>query len=111
MRINQSIVLEPKSEVTLFCTVNSKWKVRGRVEWFRDEEGTRVGLNQPDNPNKPLLPGNFVSFTVGPNDSPTPNLILRPELRDDTCDGAARPYDDGRKTQQFMLGIDMIMKF
>ncbi len=25
--------------------------------------------------------------------------------------GAARPYDDGRKTQKLMLGIDMIMKF
>jgi hypothetical protein len=85
--------------------------VGGRVEWVRDEEGTRVGLNQPDNPNKPPLPGNFVSFTVGPNYSPSPNLIVRPELRYDTYDGAARPYDDGRKTQQLMLGIDMIMKF
>jgi len=95
----------------LFYTVNTKWKVGGRVEWFRDEEGTRVGLNQPDNPNKPPLPGNFVSLTVGPNYSPSPNLIVRPELRYDTYDGAARPYDDGRKTQQLMLGIDMIMKF
>ena len=94
-----------------FYTLNKQWKVGGRVEWFRDEEGTRVGLNRRGNPNKPPLPGNYVSLTAGPNYSPSPNLVIRPELRYDIYQGSARPFDDGKKAQQFMLGIDVIVKF
>ena len=95
----------------LFYTINQNWKFGGRFEWFRDEVGTRVGLNRPANPNNPPLPGNYFSFTVGPNYSPSPNLVIRPEIRYDTYNGSALPFDDGRKTQQLMLGVDMILKF
>ena len=95
----------------MFYTISKNWKFGGRFEWFRDEEGTRVGLNRPGNPNKPPLPGNYFSFTLGPNYSPSNNLIVRPEVRYDTYNGSAQPFDDGRKTQQLMFGIDVIMKF
>lgn len=95
----------------LYYSVSEKWKAGARFEWFNDVDGTRVGLNRPSNPNKPPLPGNFFSLTVGPNWLPTENLILRPELRWDFYDGDAKPYSDGTKTDQLMLGFDAILKF
>ena len=95
----------------LYYSVSDKWKAGARFEWFQDTDGTRVGLNRPSNPNKPPLPGNFFSLTVGPNYLPTENLLIRPELRWDFYSGDALPYNDGTKTQQLMLGFDMILKF
>lgn len=95
----------------LYYSVSEKWKAGARFEWFNDVEGTRVGLNRPSNPNKPPLPGNYFSLTVGPNYLPTENLLIRPELRWDFYDGSALPYNDGTKTQQLMLGFDVILKF
>jgi hypothetical protein len=57
------------------------------------------------------MPGNFFSLTVGPNWLPTENLLVRPELRWDFYDGNAQPYADGTRSQQLMLGFDIILKF
>jgi len=95
----------------LYYSVSEKLKAGARFEWFQDTDGTRVGLNRPSNPNKPPLPGNFFSLTVGPNYLPTENLLIRPELRWDFYDGDALPYNGGTKTQQLMLGFNMILKF
>lgn len=95
----------------LYYSVNEQWKAGARFEWFNDVDGTRVGLNRPSNPNKPPLPGNFFSLTVGPNWLPTQNLMLRPELRWDFYDGDTKPFNDGTKTNQLMLGFDAILKF
>jgi len=95
----------------LYYGLNEKWKLGGRFEWFQDEQGTRVGLNRPANPNKPPLPGNYFSLTVGPNYLPCPNLLIRPELRWDFYDGYALPYRDGTRAQQLLLGFDMILMF
>jgi hypothetical protein len=82
-----------------------------RVEWFRDEDGTRVGLTQPSNPNKVPLPGNYGAWTVGANWAPMQNVMIRPELRWDAYNGPASPYDDGTKTYQLLLGVDAIVQF
>ena len=82
-----------------------------RFEWFRDEEGTRVGLNRPSNPNVPPLDGNFYSLSLGLNWMPTYNLTVRPELRADWYNGDALPYDDGADDNQFMVGFDAILRF
>jgi hypothetical protein len=96
----------------LYCKLTNELRVGVRLEWFRDEEGTRVGLNRPDNPNKPPLAGNYYSMTFGFNYAPCPNFILRPELRYDTVGNNTRqPFDDGTKDHQFMLGVDAILHF
>ena len=95
----------------LYYKVNDCWKVGGRVEWFRDEDGTRVGLTEPSNPNKAPLPGSYSSLTFGANWTPMQNLTLRPELRYDSYAGTGNPYDDGTKTHQFLLGLDVIVQF
>ncbi|MDF1746575.1 MAG: outer membrane beta-barrel protein [Gimesia sp.] len=97
----------------LYYTVNECWKAGFRFEWFRDEDGTRVGLNRPNNPNVAPYPGNFYSLTFGANWTPTDNFVLRPEIRADWYDGsaAAQPYDDGLKDTQLMIGFDAILMF
>lgn len=99
----------------LFYTVNDCWKWGVRFEWFRDEEGTRVGLNRPSNPNVPPFPGNVYSLSAGVNWAPTDNFVLRPEIRADWYDGNVNapqdPYGDGDDASQLMLGFDAIFLF
>ncbi len=95
----------------LYYTINDCWKVGGRFEWFRDEDGTRVGLNRPSNPNNPPFVGNFWSLSAGVNWTPTTNLIVRPELRWDWFDGVGLPYADGTQADQLLLAADVIWRF
>ena len=96
----------------LFYKISQQYKWGARVEWFRDEQGTRVGLGRrPGNPNGPPFAGNFYSITTGMNYTPYPNFTVRPEVRYDWFDGTANPYDDGQKEHQFLFGIDMITRF
>jgi hypothetical protein len=95
----------------LYYELNCNLKVGGRFEWFRDDDGVRVGLNRPSNPNKPPFVGNFYSLTLGANWTPMPNLMIRPEVRYDWFDGTGVPYDDGNKDSQFTLGMDAILRF
>ena len=71
----------------LYYRINQCWRSALRFEWFRDEDGTRVGLNRPSNPNKPPFVGNFFSLTAGLNWTPSTNFTLRPEIRADWFDG------------------------
>jgi hypothetical protein len=96
----------------LYYRLNERWRLGTRFEWFRDEDGTRVGLTEPSNPNMAPLPGSYTSWTVGANWTPSDsNLMLRPELRWDNYTGTARPFDDGHKTYQLLLGLDAIVQF
>ena len=97
----------------LYYTINDRWKAGMRFEWFRDEEGTRVGLNRPSNPNVPGFTGDFYSLSTGVNWTPNKNLIIRPEIRADWYDGGAatQPFQDGNKDSQLLLGIDAILLF
>ncbi len=95
----------------VYYKLADNWRVGTRVEWFRDQSGTRVGLTQPSNPNKAPLPGNYVSWTVGVNWTPLNNVLIRPEIRWDSYRGPANPYDDGSRSYQFLVGTDAILQF
>ncbi len=97
----------------LYYTINDCWKAGLRFEWFRDEEGTRVGLNRPSNLNDPPFAGNFYSVSLGVNWTPNDNFILRPEVRADWYNGPAAvlPFDDGTDDTQFVMGFDAILLF
>ncbi|MDA9856986.1 porin [Rubripirellula sp.] len=96
----------------LTYAVNRCTKVGVRFEWFRDEEGTRVGLNRASNPNIPALAGDYYSLSVGVNYTPSHHLTLRPEIRADWYDGDAAPlpFNDGSDSDQLMIGIDAILR-
>ena len=105
----------------LFYTINDCWKAGTRVEWFRDDDGVRVGGIRPGNPLpvagvEPGFAGDFWEVTAGLNYSPHANFTFRPEVRYDWYDGPQSPsgqfpYDDGRRTDQFLFGFDMIVLF
>ena len=97
----------------LYYRISDCWRSGLRFEWFRDQDGTRVGLNRPSNPNKPPFVGSFYSLSAGLNWTPSANFTLRPEIRADWFDGnqAIGPYDDGRQNHQFLLGFDAIYLF
>lgn len=97
----------------LYYRATDKLRVGGRFEWFRDEDGTRVGVNgRAANPNRPPLPGNYFALTGGLNYSPVCNFTIRPEVRMDfTSDTNRRPFNDGRKAQQYLFACDLIWQF
>jgi hypothetical protein len=97
----------------LYYTINDCWKAGMRFEWFRDEDGTRVGLNRPSNPNNPPYAGDFYSLSFGVNWKPTANFTVRPEIRADWYDGDSHrlPYDDGADSSQLLLGLDAILQY
>jgi len=96
----------------LYYLFSDTLRFAARFEWFRDEEGTRVGVNnRPANPNNPPLPGNYFAISLGMNFLPTANLTIRPEARYDAVNGPSLPYADGTKKYQMLLGLDAIMRF
>lgn len=89
-----------------------KAKAGARLEWFKDEDGTRVGLNRPSNLTNPPLPGDYFSVSLGVNFAPCCNVMIRPELRYDwQTNNPRNAFNDRTKDNQFMLGIDAIVHF
>jgi len=84
--------------------LNSYLTLNGRLEWFRDDGGSRIGVS-----------GNYYEATIGVAISPLPNdrwgqyLVIRPELRADLADQDV--FNDGSDQRMFTLGIDMIYSF
>jgi hypothetical protein len=86
-------------------------RLGGRFEWFRDEDGVRLGLSRPSNPNNGPYVGDMYSFSLGVNWTPYSNVIVRPEVRWDWFEGAGLPFGDGTDDQQFLVGMDGIWRF
>lgn len=94
-----------------------------RVEWFRDDDGTRVlGLGNLDargwSPpsGTPGFSGDFSELTLGLNWKPKANIFIRPEARWDWYDGSTNgsgelPFDAGSSNNQFTFGTDLIVTF
>jgi hypothetical protein len=106
-------------------TINPEWSAGMRFEWLRDDDGGRVngignwlqsGAGWQGGPG---YAGNFYALTLGLNWRPNPNLVFRPEVRWDWYDGLESPinadyplpFNDGQSTNQFLIGMDMIVTF
>jgi hypothetical protein len=80
----------------LFYTINDCWKAGLRAEWFRDDDGARVGGVRANNPlSLGGFAGNFYEVTAGLNWSPHANFTIRPEIRYDWYDGEILPGNNG----------------
>lgn len=97
-----------------------KWSAGARVEWFRDDDGTRVssinsgGAASGNFAASGPFAGDFKALTLGLNYKPTANIIVRPELRWDHfagSPGGLLPFDTGTDNTQFLLGIDATLRF
>lgn len=112
--------------------VNDCWSLGANFEWFRDEQGYRVGGFLPNTYAVPGskarglstsrygYQGNFYQVTVGPKWTPTKNLMIRPNLRFDwfsgnidkfTNPGKLAPYGNGLKNAQTILATDFVILF
>ncbi|HIQ19952.1 MAG TPA: porin [Planctomycetes bacterium] len=90
----------------VFYTLNDRWKLGLRYEWFNDQNGTRV------------IPfgGHWNQLALGMNWTPSPNIIVRPEARWDWFAPhhpatPAGPFDELTDRNQFTGGFDLIVLF
>ncbi len=79
----------------LLTRLSDRLSVGTRFEWFRDDDGPRIGNG----------PGNYFDLTLGINYCGRKNFTLRPEIRYDWFDGAGNPYDDNTEQDQFTFGL------
>ncbi|MBC8869554.1 MAG: porin [Planctomycetes bacterium] len=73
----------------LFYTLNDRWAVGGRFDWFQV-----LGTDRE-----------FSDFTIGANYRPHPNLVIRPEIRVDVFDPDVGAQDST------VFGIDAILTY
>lgn len=124
----------------LYRKINDRLTFGFNFEWWRDEQGYRVGNFLPsnfpsgissnqrgwgiDNANiQNGYNGNFFQVTFGPKWHPTgsPNFFVRPNMRFDWYQGGVRsdlgntaqlkPFDDGGKNYQTMFVTDLVFLF
>ncbi|MHB1036732.1 MAG: porin [Pirellulales bacterium] len=97
----------------LFYSINDCWSAGTRLEWFRDNNGTRVAWFDNLSDNR----GSFWELTWGVNYKPTANITARSELRYDWSNAHAtigandRPFDDNSAGAQFLWGNDIVITF
>lgn len=71
-----------------------------RFEWFRDEDGVRVGFGS----------NSYFEITSGLNWTPASFLTVRPEVRYDWS--TANPaFDGATRENQFLISVDAIIQF
>lgn len=89
--------------------INDKLGAGVRLEWFRDEDGARVGAIGNGN----TMPGgqnHYLAATVGLNYSPISWLTLRPEVRyDHSTENNA--YNGGLSNDQLLISADATVRF
>jgi len=103
-------------------TCRTQWGFN--FEWFRDENGARVGTALPSfgSPSGrglargPGFNGNFFSTSFGPKHYFSPNVYGRAAFRADwyggSTDGAGNlPFDDGTKSYQQLGVFDLVVTF
>jgi Putative beta-barrel porin-2, OmpL-like. bbp2 len=91
--------------VNVFYDVDPKVRLGTRLEWFRDEQGTRTAQL-----GRPGFRASFFDFTLGLTYKPLRSVIVRPELRVDWSPDA-RPYNDQTSRVQLVPAIDLIVRF
>ena len=81
-----------------------------RGEWFRDDDGVRVGQMCPGCAVLASGPANYYMATIGMNWKPVKWLMFRPEIRYDWSEGL-NAYDERSKDHQFIFGADAVVSF
>jgi hypothetical protein len=91
--------------------INDCWAAGMRLEWFRDDDGQRVIVNNAGVGNA----GDYYAVTWGLNYRPHANVVIRPELRYDWYNGnfasGGQPFNNGADDEQFSGGFDFIVIF
>lgn len=93
----------------LTLDINPQWTVGLRLEWFRDDDGVRVGVpaRYPSNSGHAA---NYYAGTLGANWRPLPGLIIRPSVRYDLSNDWLA-FDNGSSNQQLLISSDIVLNF
>ncbi|MEN6459185.1 MAG: outer membrane beta-barrel protein [Thermoguttaceae bacterium] len=92
----------------LFYTISDTWKAGLRFEWFYDEGGSRVRVD--DLPT--LQTGTYYELTTGLNWTPNRHVLVRPEFRwDFTGTPGFYPFGDGTRSNQVLVDCDVVLRF
>ncbi len=108
----------------LLYSLTPKWTAGARFEWFRDAHGRRVwGVgNAPWAMGRAWdgggYAGDFYALTAGLQWRPSPNWLIRPEVRWDWYDGEAspvpghaQPFNAGESRDQVTFAMDVILTY
>ncbi|MDH5481052.1 MAG: porin [Nitrosomonas sp.] len=76
-----------------------------RMEWFRDDDGTRIPVNGVSG-----IPGTYIGVTGGLNYTPIEGFIIRPEVRYDRST-SNKAFHNGADDDQMMLSLSGIFRF
>lgn len=95
----------------LFYRINDCWKAGFRFEWFDDADGLRISTV-----NDGLNDLHFFEATIGLNWTPTPNIMVRPELRFDWATSHSDNdfndiYINNTQSHLETFGVDFIFLF
>ncbi|BCX80738.1 hypothetical protein MIT9_P0314 [Methylomarinovum caldicuralii] len=90
--------------------VNDMVSLGTRMEWFRDEGGTRVSSLYGGQGVRPGKSANFYEMTFGVNFKPTHWAKIRPEVRYDWAENT-KPFDDGSQDDQLLFAVDVVVMF
>jgi hypothetical protein len=111
----------------LFKKISDCWTWGMRAEWFRDQDGARVGGFLGETADGSLrglstgrfgYAGNFYEISLGANWRPNANWNVRPYVRFDWFDGDltanntdGKPFDNGNGNSQTLIGFDAIYTY
>lgn len=93
----------------LAMDINPRWTVGLRLEWFRDDDGIRVGA-PARYPSNDGIAANYYAGTVGANWRPLPWLTVRPNVRYDVS-GSRLAFDNGFSDRQLLISSDIVLSF
>ena len=96
----------------LVYNLNEKVDLGVRLEWFRDENGTRVvGLRS----GAGGVPADYYAASIGANYKPCNYFTLRPEVRTDYQDiktaSTGKAFGHGSDSTQVLVGVNGIARF
>lgn len=86
----------------LFYDLSTNLSLALRGEWFRDNNGTRLGIGRL---------GDYFELTAGVNWQAMPWLKFRPELRYDWTSTDIPLYNNQTQEQQLRIGMDVVVLF
>ena len=93
----------------LIYDIDDQWSAGIRTEWFRDQNGGRVGTSPSQ--NNLLNPGSYYGLSAALNWRGYDWLLIRPEIRYDLADAQTPAFDDGTSDHQWLLSLSSVIQF
>jgi hypothetical protein len=94
---------------SLTFDINPQWSSGLRLEWFRDDDGVRVGV-PARTPLNNIHAANYYAATIGGNWRPMSWITIRPNIRYDNSDGW-QAFNNHSSNNQLLISTDVVLSF